>query len=291
MSHNRFNRSFFYIAAAILIFTGCTSQVDKTSRLCPGKDSADEALSVLKSRSQYIVPFRAIGQCLLQYYAEDGKLSKQNFPIKLWLNPPAEIYIQGDVAFDPRGFVVGSNENEFWLAIRLKEVSSYYWGNWTEASNVDELILSPKMMLEALGLAVIDESIDSETDWFLLKENGFDVLASYDGQGRLFKKFYINRCDYLVRRIEYLDRAEQPAVVIKMERYKQFLDQLFVPTKIKFIRSAGSNQENSLTITLSYIKFVSFTDAQQKRLFLRPEPKGFKHVYRVIGGEIIEQRQ
>ncbi len=291
MRYDHLNKSFFFVTVAILIFTGCTNQIGETIRLCPGKDSTDEALSALKSRSQYIVPFRATGQCFLRYHTENHKLSKQNFPIKLWLNPPAEIYMQGDVAFDPRGVVVGSNENEFWLAIRLKDVSSYYWGNWTEASNVDELILSPKMMLEALGLAVIDESVANETDWFLLKEKGFDVLASYNGRGRLFKKFYINRCDYLVRRIEYLDKTEQPAVIVKMERYKQFEDRFFVPTKIKIIRNADNNLENSLTIKLSYIKFVSFTDAQQHRLFSRPQPKGFEHVYRVLGGEIIEQTQ
>jgi len=291
VSYDHLNKSFFYIAAAILIFTGCTSQIDKTIRLCPGKESTDEALSVLKSRSQYIVPFRATGQCLLRYHTEDHKLSKQNFPIKLWLNPPAEIYMQGDVAFDPRGVVIGSNESEFWLAIRLKDVSSYYWGTWTEANYVDELILSPKMMLEALGLAVIDDSEANKTNWSLLKEDGFDVLVEHSGQGKAIKKLYIDRCNYFVQRIEYLDKAEQPVVVVEMDRYKQRVDRFFVPTKIRIIKNIGSHQEDSVAISLSFVRPISFTSKQQKRLFVRPEPKGFKNIYRILHGEFIEQTQ
>jgi len=291
VSYDHLNRSFFYIAAAILIFTGCTSQIDKTIRLCPGKEFTDEALSVLKSRSQYIVPFRATGQCFLRYHTEDHKLSKQNFLIKLWLNPPTEIYMQGDVAFDPRGVVIGSNESEFWLAIRLKDVSSYYWGTWTEANYVDELILSPKMLLEALGFAVIDESEANKTDWSLLEEDGFDVLANYDGRGRVLKKLYIDRCDYLVQRIEYLDSAEQPAVVVELARYKQVTNEFVVPTKIKIIKVINGHWKDSVAITLNFIKPVSFTSKQQKRLFSRPEPKGFKNIYRILHGEFIEQTQ
>jgi hypothetical protein len=291
VNYDHLNRSFFYIAAAILIFTGCTSQIDKTIRLCPGKDSTDEALSILKSRSQYIVPFRATGQCFLRYHTEKHKLSKQNFPIKLWLNPPAEIYMQGDVAFDPRGVVVGSNENEFWLAIRLKDVSSYYWGTWTEANYVDELILSPKMLLEALGFAVIDSNEADQTNWSLLEENNFDVLANYDGRGRVLKKLYINRCDYLVQRIEYLDSAEQPMVIVEMEKYKQLANEFVVPTKIKIIKVTNGHRKDSVAITLNFIKPVSFTSKQQNRLFARPEQKGFKNIYRILYGEFVEQTQ
>ena len=110
-------RLFAGFVAAILIFSGCAAQIQKPVRVCPGKESIAESLSSLRLRLENAVPLKANGQCLLQYYAEDRKPKKENFPVKLWVNPPVEIYMQGDVAFDPKGIVLGSNEDEFWLAV------------------------------------------------------------------------------------------------------------------------------------------------------------------------------
>ena len=71
--------------------------------------------------------------------------------------PPVEIYMQGDVAFDPKGIVLGSNEEEFWLAVRLKEVSGYWWGRWSEESRPEKLMISPRLVLEALGVAAVGD--------------------------------------------------------------------------------------------------------------------------------------
>ena len=54
-----------YISAVILILAGCASEIRKPKEICPGKDSVDEALAVLQSHSQNVVPLRANGQCRL----------------------------------------------------------------------------------------------------------------------------------------------------------------------------------------------------------------------------------
>ena len=144
------------IVTAMFILAGCGPARRKPLQVCPGKDSAAEALSALRLHSQNVTPLRATGRCRLEYYTEERrKPHKEAFPVRLWVNPPAEICLHGDVAFDPRGLVLGSNNDEFWLSIRPK-ISSYWWGRWSRNNNVQQLILSPRVVLEAIGIAAAD---------------------------------------------------------------------------------------------------------------------------------------
>jgi len=279
-------RLFVSFAAAILILTGCAPPIQKPVRVCPGKKSATESLSSLRLRLENTVPLKANGQCLLQYYAEDKKPKKENFPVKLWVNPPVEIYMQGDVAFDPKGIVLGSNEDEFWLAVRLKEVSGYWWGRWSERNYPEKLMISPRLVLEALGVTAVGD----DENWSLSNEGAFDILTKQEG-GTKTKKIYINNCDYLVRKIEYFDDEGQATIVTELDKYKELIKDFFVPTFIKIINRIDGNEEDSVQITLSSIQPTNFTDKRRKRLFIRPEPQGFKHIYKIVDGNIIEQPQ
>jgi hypothetical protein len=260
--------------------------MQKPVRVCPGKESIAESLFSLRLQLENAVPLKANGQCLLQYYAEDRKPKKENFPVKLWVNPPVEIYMQGDVAFDPKGIVLGSNKEEFWLAVRLKEVSCYWWGRWSEKSRPEKLMISPKLVLEALGTATVGD----EENWSLSNEGAFDVLTKQEG-GTETKKIYINNCDYLVRRIEYFDGGGRAAIVMELNKYKKISKDFFVPGVIKIVNCTGSNKEDSVQITLGSVKPANFTDKQRKRLFIRPQEQGVKHIYKIVDGNIIEQPQ
>jgi hypothetical protein len=296
---------FLFFVMAILILGGCAAQIQKPVRVCPGKESIAESLSSLRLQLENAVPLKANGQCLLQYYAEDRKPKKENFPVKLWVNPvrsphqqgvdvrrltsngvnpPVEIYMQGDVAFDPKGIVLGSNEDEFWLAVRLKEVSSYWWGRWSEESRPEKLMISPRLVLEALGIAAVGD----EESWSLSNEGAFDVLTKQEGDTKT-KKIYINRCDYLVRKIEYFDVNGQVAAVAELDKYKEISKNFFVPSIVKIVSRTDGNEKDSVQITLSSVKPANFTDKQRKRLFIRPQEQGFKHIYKIVDGNIIEQ--
>ena len=275
------------IATAILIVSGCAPRIQKPIRVCPGKRFTAESLSALKSRSENAVSLRANGQCRLEYYIEgEPKPHKENFQVKLWVNPPAQIYLQGDVAFDAKGIVLGSNENEFWLAMKPKEISGYWWGRWSQRSCFDELMISPKILLEALGIVEIGD----EKNWSLSNKGAFDILTKRDGQDKIIEKIYIDNCDYLVKRIEYFD-AGRPVVVTESEEYEEVSEGFFVPAVVKIAKRTENNGEDLVKITLGSIKPMNFTDKQKCRLFTRPEPKGFKHIYKIVDGDVIEQIQ
>lgn len=290
MNHKHHHLLFSYFAAAVLIFAGCAPQQLKPMPACPGKESAAEAILVLGSRAKDMVPLKANGQCLLEYYVE-GKKHKENFPVKLWVNPPVEVYLQGDIAFNPRGLVLGSNEREFWLSIRPQDISSYWWGLWSEGGYNEKLVISPQIVIEALGIAVVGGDESGEKDWSLSKENGFDVLTQSSDEGRPVKKLYISSCDYLVRRIEYFYTNNEVTVAAELEKYKEVLEGVFVPASVKITTRGGVNRGDSVKITFDSIKKAEFPEKLRNRIFTRPDPQGFKHIYKVVNGRIVEQPQ
>lgn len=285
----RFNsqRLIVGFAAAILILTGCAPEIRKPAKIRPVRRPKAQALSILNARSQTAVPLKGTGRCRLQYFVE-AKKHKENFPLKIWINPPAEIYLQGDVAFNPKGIIAGSNEHEFWLAIKPKEISSYWWGQWSGKSSPQKLMISPQLVLEALGIV----ELASEQNWSLSYQGHFDLLTQCNESGVSIKKIYIfNNSNYLVKKIEYLDTTGRPVVVTELERYKEILENYFVPTLIKISNRIYEGKEDCAEITLSSIKPTRLTDKQRSSLFSRPQPRGYKHVYKIIDGKIIEPQQ
>jgi len=233
------------------------------------------------------VPLRARGRCLLQYYdADKKKHKKESLTVLILVKPPVEIYLQGDATLVPKAIVLGSNEREFWLLIRPKEVSTYWWGQWSEQDSSEGLLINPKTLFEALGVA----EIKAEENWSLSNEGAFDVLTRRE-RGVVIKKIYIYSRDYLVKKIEYFDLQGKAIAYTELEGYREVSDGFFVPALIKIIAYGQNKGKDSLSITLDLksIKPKKITERQQK-VFERPPPRNFKHVLVNEGGKWIEQR-
>ncbi|MGD0571922.1 MAG: hypothetical protein ABSB11_02750 [Sedimentisphaerales bacterium] len=266
----------------MLFFMGCAVQ---PMRHCPGKTTADEAIAALKSHREKAVPVRATGQCLLQYHAE-GKVRKENFPVKLWVNPPDEIYLQGDIAFDATGLVFGSNVDEFWFWLKPKEVSSYWSGAWSQAGIWNGLAVTPVIALEAFG------SVDIRNgDWTLNCNGNLDLLTLRSDRGIILQKIYIEPCDYVVKKIERFDESGDIYLRAEFAGYEKTAEGFLTPSRIKIVAVSKEGGEDSADISLSSVKPAQLSDQQRQRLFIKPLPRGFDHIYRVIDGKTIEQKQ
>jgi hypothetical protein len=275
------------VFVAIFFLSGCGPRRREPEPVLSIQKTAAEALSVLRSRSQHTGPMKANGQCLWQYYFEGNK-RKENFWVKMWVNPPSEVYLQGDVGFNPRGIVLGSNASEFWMLIK-PELSSYSWGKWSEQETSGGLMVVPKTLDEALGIVeVVDEK-----NWSLSKEGDFDVLARRNDKGGISKKMYINRRNYLVRKIEYFGVNDNALAVAELDKYKDVTEDFFVPTVIKIVMygEAGSENSDSITLNLSSVESTDFSDKQQSAFFTLPPKKGYEHIYRIIDGHLVEEPQ
>jgi len=272
------------LVAAVLILAGCTPEIRHPTKICPGKNSVAEALAALQSHAQNAVSLKAHGDCRLQYYVEGKKKpQRESLSVKLRVNPPAEIYLQGDKPLVGEAIVVGSNEREFWLAIKPK--SLYCWGLWSEQDSDGRLAINPRTLLEALGI----EQIDAGQDWSLSNEGAFDVLTKRE-RGVVTKKIHIFSCDYRVRKIEFFDTKGQAIASAELDRYKKVSERFFVPALIKVTTFARNDDEDPFSITLNLTSIKSH-EKWPSLVFDRREPKGFKHVERIVNGRFIEQPQ
>jgi hypothetical protein len=246
-----------FAGVGVVFLCGCGPQAEEPLRFCPGAGSATEAVQRLHLRSGKAVSLRGYGQCRLEYYAGD-KLCKENFSVKLWFSPPCNIRLQGDVAFDPRGVELGSNEQEFWLAIRPKEISTYWWGRWSEQRGYEA------------------------------GEGPFDVLARYAENGTLMKKVYVYNCEYRVRKIEYFGQDGQVAASCKLSRYKAVEDEFFVPRVIEVTARRKDGKDDLVRISLESVRAEDLGE-KRERLYGRRPPRGFSRVVRIVEGRFVEQ--
>ena len=215
-------------AVTLTLFLGCTPKIQKPLPVCPGKNTAAEALAALQAQSENMVPIFARGTCKLLY---DPNEPKQNFNIKILLiKPPFELYLQADTGIISKAVVIGSNEKEFWLAARPNEIDSYWWGLWSEQNSGDAkgILINPRTLLESLGIA----EIDTAAQWSLSREDGYDILTKKD-QGVTVKKLKIYCCDYTVRTIEYFDNNGTPVAIAELNDYTQVTENFSIPASIE----------------------------------------------------------
>ena len=289
MNEQHYNmRLCFCFALGMLICTGCVIEPPKPIEIMPGKESATEALSVLEARSQNAVSLLARGRCVFEYYdPENKKRKKEKLEVIVLMKPPVELYLQGDATLVPKAIKLGSNEREFWLLMRPKEISTYWWGTWSGQNSTEGLMINPRTLFEALGFL----ETGAEENWSLSNKAAFDVLIQRN-RSVVIKKIRISRRDYLISEIEYYDSNGQALALAELKDYKEVADGYFVPASIKIIAYDQDNIAEPLGITLNFksIKPKEFSERQQT-VFERPQFGNFKHILRNEGGQWIEQRQ
>jgi len=141
----------------VCLMSGCTSKWQKPSKVCLGKEDKEQSISTLLGHSRSIGPFKGTGT----FHIQSTDINK-SLRGRIWVKPPDKVYLQGNVAFNPKGITVGSNEEEFWMSIK-PEISTYWWGKWSEQSVLDFRIINPKILLEAGG----GIQVEANDGWFM----------------------------------------------------------------------------------------------------------------------------
>jgi hypothetical protein len=283
------------LALLLVLVTGCTTpETVEQLPICPGKSSAEEALAVLNSRAEKAVPMRVSGgHVRLTYFVPDDEEAKRhNLPMQLWFHPPSQIYIQGSIAVDSKALIVGCNEEEFWLALRPKEMSAYYYGQWDETANVDGLVVSPQIVLEAFGIIAGHGGAGNPDGWSLSNEGPYDVLTLKNDAGQMLKRIHIYTCDYRVRKIEYFDREGKIAATAELDGYEPVVEGFQVPTAMVVTAVGQDGRADVANIKLSSLKQKELSEAAREKVFAR-DPNGmdrFEKVYRYKDGKWTTER-
>jgi hypothetical protein len=237
------------------------------------------------------VSLRANGQVLLTYHVPDKERpERHNLPMKMWFSPPGDVYIQGSIAVDPRAVVIGSNEERFWLALRPREISSYYIGAWENARDFDGLMMSPRVVLEALGIVAELGDEPNAALWSLKNEGPYDVLTLRDETGRMVKRVHVYACDYVVHKIEYFDRREEMAATAQLRDYEPVAEGFRVPTAIRVVSVRSDGRKDSIDIDIQSTKVMELNERQRQFLFTPPAADRFEHVFRYEEGRWVPER-
>jgi len=285
----------FSLVSTAVVLGGCAAAVEKEpmpvlpSRPCPASKNVDELVAAVSRRWDFVKPFKANGQCVLQYHDRKGKLHKENFAVKIWSDPPGRLCLYGDVAFNAKGIMFGCNEREFWLVLRPRELRGYWWGSqdndWTgpegwRCSFELPLGLSPATLFDALAL-VKPGAIGPDQNWQLSHKGRFDILTLLDKNRRAVKKIYVDCCDFLFYRIKYFDQQGAESVVMDLDGYEQLSETFFVPSRIQVKYYRKDHTQDIVSLQLRSLKLADFSPQQDERLFTRPPSKGFDRVYRL----------
>ncbi len=282
-----FSTSFLLLA----LLGGCVTQPQRQRLVvCPGKATAAEALQTLTARAQSAVPVWASGHAILAYYVPDRKKpERHSLNLLLRFDPPARVYLQGSVTAVERAVILGSNEEEFWLALKPKEISSFYLGRWQDVRDFEGLVMSPRVVLEAVGIVNVPGTEPNPALWKLENRGPYDILTQRDESGHPVRRLHVYACDYTVREIEYFDRRGKVVAVAQLDGYKPVEKTLFsVPTQISVVSTRPDGRKDSVVMDFESPKTKPFAEKQQK-IFRPPDADKYEHVYQYENGQWVPE--
>jgi hypothetical protein len=224
-------------------------------------------------------PFRAYGR--LEINSEGAGGGRDNLPVKLWVNPPYDLYIQGDAAFDPKAVIAGCNAREFWLWIKPGSMKGYWWGEWPFWGRAFGLAVNPALVLEAFFPAGTHP--DPERSRFY-EADGFSVIETAGTDPA--RRIYLPRCGGPPARVEYLE-AGRVMATMELSGYVALSRDFSMPSRI-IIKGAPAEGQMELHLRLSRVEPVKLNERQLEALFTRPRARGDAPVYRVTAAGIEE---
>ncbi len=270
------------LTAAVLLFGGGCEPALKPPlgpeiELLKGKPDIAAAVAAINAHRQFVKPIQSGGNCLIEWFDDDGKPQSEKPTIQLRLVPPDHLFFKGDIIVG-EAIRFGTNAEEFWFRIKPKEVSSYWWGKRATARACGgQGQLGPESLLEALGVVEIDYT------WTLSSRPGYDILTLQGDAELPVKRIHVDWRDYLIRKIEHFDESGKTSVVVNMSKYTDGTGELagiVVPTRIIIAYLNMPNGGLLTDIKLRDLKPFHPTEAKMKgKLFALPPTRGFENIY------------
>lgn len=217
------------ILGVLLCLAGCYPQMSNPSSQPSEQASAAEALALLQAQADKVMSLKIYAQCRMGLPNEDGVLKEQPpFDVRIYLDPPYNVYMDGIVGMGASGKVeMGSNAEFFWMGIKL-EMDEFWWGRWDKTSNHEDMQVSPKAMMEALGVLQLGDP----ASWSLSKQQDLDVLTQVGPTGQIIRQIKMKPGESVPQRIEYYNRQGEISLVVELAQYATLPNGFKVPQEI-----------------------------------------------------------
>lgn len=265
------------IAVGLIFVIGCQPmQKSESAMVCPGKATAAEVVAALQSKQSVLLSLVGSVDCRLEFTGPDGRPENETFGGKLFFVDPEHLCIAGE-KFGP--IRIGVNPTEFWMYFKPAVDTAWYGHRKNTLTCGEKSGFNPASMVyltEAFG------QIDPNSDWKLTSDPGYDVLETATSGG--IKRVFVNCCTNWIERIEY---CELSGTIVTLAASADLADYQMVdgvgeiPTLIQLRHFRFGQSDMMFQLKLSGVKRFVPTPIQQEKLFVRPEPKGYKKIYRL----------
>lgn len=248
------------------LFGGCAVQ----RRLCPPLATAEEATAVLKEYSAGLKPLKATGNCSMNYTDAEGKKVSQSFPVRIWFESARKFCLYGDVMFDPKGMSFALDGDEYW--VYAKALGVFTAGRISEGS--ESYFASPA----AFGDFLEPAGADCDSLYMVQAEEENNILVCRDNRRCITKKIFVDRCERLVKKMEYLNCSGNLVVAIELDEYKNITgrENFVFPRKLTFKYFQGQDCIDRRQIKLNSVKLWEPKHEQVKALFTPPDVNSFQ---------------
>jgi hypothetical protein len=266
---------YFTAIVTVISILGCTGPKQPAGPvvIVPGMSDISESVAALEKHRAGVLPITANADVKIIFF-KDGKKKEENPDASLAFAPPKQLFFRAK-RLGIEVIWVGSNDEEFWFRMKPKEISQYFWGTWSQLDGCSSnLLISPESMLDALGMVTVDSS------WLLIDRQGEDVLVKIGENNYADKMIFIDRNGYLISRIEYNDKIGLIMASVDMSDYRSVGDSTPVPAKINITAYKDGEVTTEIKIKLKNLKYLK-PERIGKKLFKRPEPKGFKSIFKM----------
>ncbi|MBN1124438.1 MAG: hypothetical protein JXA82_05470 [Sedimentisphaerales bacterium] len=265
---------------------GCTPPLKPLpeSLDCDRLTSVEEAISLFDRRRESLISLRSGGDCRILWYDEKGGKHEEKPSVKLFFCPPEKVFLVGTGLIGEM-LRLATNEQEFYLRIKPKEVSAYWYGSRDMLRYCSEtMLINPESLLEAMGLVQVDPT------WILTRDGSMDVLTKLHPDGKIAREIWIDCALRQVRRMTYHGRTGQKLVTVELADYGIVDLKIEVPQQIEMTIHGTEQKDALVQLKLSGIKPFEPTEKQREGLFERADSGGFEHVYELTSDcQFVEQ--
>lgn len=212
---------------------------------------------------------------------EKGRRHDLDLRGSMVVQQPRSLWMRLDHALEERQVELGSNDEEYWLAIR-RDYATLWWGRHEHVgkAEVEPLPIDPARIADTLGLRVLPAR--GALGPFRRCFQRFDELTygRVDPiDGFLADRVYaVDRYPpFLIRRIDFLDRAGQADMAVWLDDYAQTDGDGLFPRKM---RLQWPKRDSSMTLGIDSLRAGAKINP---RVFVRPltPPEGIGRIVQV----------
>jgi hypothetical protein len=245
---------------ALVLLTGCPPRHPAVAPTAPAPLPIGQAVAAVNNNVAGITETLSGGGIDVHaVFHEDNAARTSSFLGTLRFLPPRNLYLELSLIAEPGAMVIGSNENLFWVAIKLNRNELWY-GSWADLDPAEtyRMPLPPDMILAATGLAPLPGPRDNLLGPVPQTDDGryykLLYLASSGGAIWIQREYWLDRFPpYLPRVVMFRMPDGTVRMQSTLDRYERVgRSEVYVARQIRMV---WPREDNRLALDIGALSF------------------------------------